>query len=673
MEFNAFKKVVSEHMNRMVAGKDKLFLTGADKHELWECYLNSFPEEERQSHNCNNCRHFIGHYGMMVTITNGVVHTIWENLNLEEPYSTVAKNLDTLVKANAVRDVFVTREYELGVDKNGAWIQDSPNVPRRMTTWHHLSYSLPSQFVYTGDLSVSAVMGDYRTTKQVFKRALDELTIESIETVLDLIGQNTLYRGEQYKNDLTSFLASKRAYDKLDESVKDNWCWENFSKLAHVACIRNTAIGTLLVDISAGFELDECVTAYERIMAPENYKRPKAIVTKRMIADAQAKVEELGLMDSLPRRHAALEDISVNNVIFANRDAKKAMIGNVFDELAANNPVDVKKLGKVTEIGIEEFIKSVVPTATNIELLMENRLASNLVTLTAPVNKEAPHLFKWANNFGWTYNGGLADSAIKDRVKEVGGKVDGILRCSLSWYNQDDLDIHCVEPTGEHIYYGHKRSTSSSGQLDIDMNAGRITPKPVENIIWAHDRGMTEGVYTLTVNNFKHRGNGDEGFDVEIECNGVVHQFHYDKTVVHKRTVQVARFKWTRAGGVELLTSLPTTTSTQDLWGIATNRFHKVNVMMLSPNYWDEQGVGNKHYFFMLDECKNPEPVRGFFNEYLKNELNPHRRVFEALADKMKVPYQDHQLSGVGFSSTVRNSVIVKVDSTFSRTLKVNF
>lgn len=120
MEFNAFKKVVSEHMNRMVAGKDKLFLTGADKHELWECYLNSFPEEERQSHNCNNCRHFIGHYGMMVTITNGVVHTIWENLNLEEPYATVAKNLDALVRANAVRDVFVTREYELGVDKNGA-------------------------------------------------------------------------------------------------------------------------------------------------------------------------------------------------------------------------------------------------------------------------------------------------------------------------------------------------------------------------------------------------------------------------------------------------------------------------------------------------------------------------------------------------------------------------
>ncbi len=69
--------------------------------------------------------------------------------------------------------------------------------------------------------------------------------------------------------------------------------------------------------------MDDCVTAYERIMAPENYQRPKSIVTKRMIEEAQKKVQELGLMDSLPRRHAALEDITVNNVIFANRDCQE--------------------------------------------------------------------------------------------------------------------------------------------------------------------------------------------------------------------------------------------------------------------------------------------------------------------------------------------------------------
>ena len=75
----------------------------------------------------------------------------------------------------------------------------------------------------------------------------------------------------------------------------------------------------------------------------------------------------------------------------------------------------------------------------------------------------------------------------------------------------------------------------------------------------------------------------------------------------------------------------------------------------------------------MLDDCKNPEPVRGFFNEYLRSELSQDRKTFEMLANKMKAPYSDNQLSGLGFSSTIRNSVICKVTGSFTRTIKVNF
>lgn len=145
-------------------------------------------------------------------------------------------------------------------------------------------------------------------------------------------------------------------------------------------------------------------------------------------------------------------------------------------------------------------------------------------------------------------------------------------------------------------------------------------------------------------------------------------------TGMQKENVKVAEITYSKSKGIQIRELIPSTSNSSiGIWNIDTNKFHKVNVMMLSPNYWDEQGIGNKHYFFMLDDCKNPEPVRGFFNEYLNSELTPHRKVFEVLADKMKTPYQEHQLSGLGFSSTMRNSVIVKVDGTFSRTLKVNF
>lgn len=166
----------------------------------------------------------------------------------------------------------------------------------------------------------------------------------------------------------------------------------------------------------------------------------------------------------------------------------------------------------------------------------------------------------------------------------------------------------------------------------------------------------------------------DTGFTLEIEYNGEVRQFVYDKPVKHKENVMVAEITYSKSKGIQIRELIPSTSNSSiGIWNIDTNKFHKVTVMMLSPNYWDEQGIGNKHYFFMLDDCKNPEPVRGFFNEYLNSELTPHRKVFEVLADKMKTPYQEHQLSGLGFSSTMRNSVIVKVDGTFSRTLKVNF
>ena len=66
----------------------------------------------------------------------------------------------------------------------------------------------------------------------------------------------------------------------------------------------------------------------------------------------------------------------------------------------------------------------------------------------------------------------------------------------------------------------------------------------------------------------------------------------------------------------------------------------------------------------MIDGCQNPEPVRGFFNEYLRPDLErDHKRVFEAIGSRAKTEFDENQLSGLGFSSTQHTELIVKVDN----------
>lgn len=98
-----------------------------------------------------------------------------------------------------------------------------------------------------------------------------------------------------------------------------------------------------------------------------------------------------------------------------------------------------------------------------------------------------------------------------------------------------------------------------------------------------------------------------------------------------------------------------------------------MQLVLNSPNHWDGEQTGNKHVFFILEGCANPVGTRGFYNEYLKPELDKHRKVFEMLGGKIKVQPSTEQLSGLGFSTTQRNHVFVKVSGSFNRTVKVVF
>jgi hypothetical protein len=680
MSFVTMRDSLIAHFNQITKDANNVFVVNVDKDEMWNLYLDSFPKgtneiyRKRREHDCSCCRSFIKAIGNVVVIKNSKITTIWD-FNAEDPvYQPSIDALNAFIKSKTVTDVFLSKFNRIGSEHTFEKLEDGS-----IKTWEHFYLQLPGRFVNNSYKSIPDLQGDFRDTKNVFKRSLDEITEDSVLTVLELISSNSLYRGEEWKAVLEKFLQYKRKYMALSEADKDNYTWENSATAGNViGRIRNHSIGTLLVNISEDMDLDLAVRKYEQIVAPANYRRPKAIFTKKMLDDAKNTIEELGYMDSLARRYATLDDITVNNILFSNKDSAKRISGaSVFDEMEKEIAVNPKKFNKVEEVPIEKFISDVLPAARELEVLFENKHSSNLVSLIAPVNKDSKTMFKWNNNFGWSYAGNITDSQIRENVKSAGGKIDGVLRFSIQWNecgtDNCDLDAHCIEPNNHEIYFGTDKKpdrSSMGGQLDVDIIQpwGKVA---VENITWGDLSKMKNGVYRFMVNQYS--GAVKKGFRAEIEFDGQIYSFDYNKPMRSGETVRVADV--TLKDGVFTIKEYITSSmSAKSIWGITTNQFVPVSVMCYSPNYWDEQnGIGNKHYFFMLKDCINDEAPNGFFNEYLKQELVQHKRVFEALGSKMKVEPSDDQLSGLGFSSTKRNELIVKVKGNTERVMKIKF
>lgn len=673
MNFKTFKQAVQKQFAAM--SKGTLFRTEITGDKMWETYLASFPigtnptYRERTEHDCSCCRQFVKNIGGVVAFgKNNEVMTIWDIdiTGVDDGYKTVAKAMADLIREAKIDNIYLHNEKTIGTDKN---FEDTVNG---VQTWEHFHVTLPTTAV---SRNIGPTLGEARATHDVLLRSITEITPDAVSTVLELIAQNSLYRGAEHKNTLEKFQTlltkSRERPTKVD---LDDFSWiHSQTNPAPVTRIRNTSIGTLLVDISDGLELEDAVKKFEAMVAPANYKRPTALVTKKQIEQAKAKIEELGLTPALERRYARIDDITVNNVLFADRDARKAMGADVFGDLADNVKTNTKKLDKIEEVPIDKFLTDILPQATSVEVLVENRHNGNFMSLIAPADPSAPNMFKWDNGFSWSYNGDVADS-MKERVKAAGGNVTGELCCRLAWEYADDLDFHMHEQgNGHRINFSNRRQRSpNGGMLDVDANGiDGPRPHPCENIFYEKIKTMRDGAYRLVVNNYNRRSDG-VGFEVEIDLMGVVTHLAYEKAMRSGENVEVAVIH-VKAGVVTVEPLLASTTSSKDMWGVSTQTFRRVTSILPSPNHWDGHGVGNKHYFFMIDGCKNEGKARGFYNEFLKSELDPHRKVLEMVGTKMKTDESDDQLSGLGFSTTQRNDLTLRVKGKFTRAVKVLF
>jgi hypothetical protein len=685
--FTKFNKRLNDHFNTNILPDKFLFIADIDNDHMWELYLSSFPEgsnnifRKKREYDCSSCRHFIKQFGGIVTIDNDYnIVSIWDFRTKNETFDPVLKSLREYVKSLKIKSVYLPTERKIGHGCNKEILESGKSID-----WDHFNITIDKSLICTfGSKSVNEKTNYLNSMKDALENSLTKITDYSIEVVLDLIGQNTLHRGNERKNDVIHFKELKDKYNKIPNSKKDIFLWKESRIREDLATFRNHAIGKLLQYISEDTPIDVAVRKYDEMVCGENYHRSKPVATTKMVDDAQKILIDKGLIEALKRRFAVPSDISINDVIFSDFSTKKKMIGfDVFNQIKTNIPDSKKSYDKVEEVSIQDFIDHIVPNITSMKVLFDVKHNGNLVSLITSDIPNSGNLFKHDNTFTWAYNGNITDASMKERVKEFGGRIDVPHRYSIQWNedmkNQDDLDAHCIEPDGNHIWFRNKgQKHPSSGMLDVDIiNPGNKVA--VENITWDDPTKMKEGEYRLYVNVFSKRG-GIGGFRSEFESTGNIHKFDYQLDMRQKEDIVVAKLKFTRGEGFKVIWSLESTPSVREVWGIHTNKFIKVKMFMYSPNYWhmNKTKVGHKHYMFMLEGCKNDTQPNAFFNEQLRTDLledRSFRRSFEVLGSHLKIEptSPDNQLSGLGFSEDRRNDIIVKVDGHFARTLKIKF
>lgn len=701
-------KLLQKRFNEM-CNTGTLYRSTVSGEELWEAWMKGFGNDpifrstESSVHNCNYCHSFFRQYGNLVALDNNLnLMTIWDihtTLPEDNEYKNSVKEVYNLLAVSKIRDIFVeTYSYlsnprtpfetnpkrdqsvfKLGVEKNTKiYTQEdvdrwplSPIKVNDVLTFEHLYLEIPKQFIEFGSDSKETKMARIRQYKEVFERGILEIPLEVLELVKDLEAQGSLLNGVSYMKSVQLAINCSKEYQTIPTDKRDFWFWDKTVKLGPAVTFRNTAIGTLMIDLAEGTKgIEESCKAFNFKVDPANYMKASAPITKKQIEEAKKFVEENGYAESLIRRCATIDDINASEILHTSQDAAttKTVI-SVFDTIKSSTPVKHKKseFDKAPEIGIEDFLSQVIPGSTGLEVYLTGKHKNNFVTLLTSENKDSKPLFKWSNNFSWTYTGNLTGkSQIAQTVKSFGGCVDAPLRFSIMWNEHNeaetcDLDAHAYTPANEHIYYGswqNRKSTKTKGMLDLDT----ITPGKkvaVENIFWDDLNNLVNGEYKFYINNFNSGNN--RGAQAEIFANGETYHYVIPSKIIGNvdiATVVVKDHEIVEVKSSKYLTDSEEKVET--VYGLETTEFHKVSLLCLSPNFWKDN-VGNKHYFFMLSGAKAPGDIRSLHNEYLIPELYSHRKVMEVLGNQLKVKSESGQLSGLGFNATVRDEVIVRV------------
>lgn len=526
--YRAMLDQLNKNFAKNVKSAEVLFSVASDKTSLWNAYLNSFPAQDRQHYNCNECRKFFERYADLVTIdAKGNLKSVMFSDDPVGEYAFIFAKLRNLIEGASVEHVFVTSEAKWGIPVTGPWEHFAVKPPKKFIFEELLdSDGKPLETAYQREAKFTA---EFNT----MVRALIEYTEDHLNTALTIIDSDALYRGEVVKGPAT-WLKDVIVTQKKTKNarLRHNLLWRAVATApVGFARPRGTKIGPLLDLIVEGKDLKEIRAMFAAMMDPTKASRPQTAPSAANIKQGERVIDALGAETSLKRRFATLDDV---RKMWAPRPVRAGGTGGVFGHLT---PRDRKKAEEQSlqlpskKMTLEKFVKTVVPTAQEIEVKMQPMM-SFIALVTEEVPNSTP-ILQWddpknRNPVSWyVYDKGSAPSQWGVREGSY-VKVNALSAGPSQWNPKINLPQH-----GERLVFildGVKDSNGEKVGLALFPEYLISALQPVRKTIEAHSQsGKISGLRNASASGVVYEKGKTGSMFVRVKTGSTVQNIEIDR------------------------------------------------------------------------------------------------------------------------------------------------
>lgn len=478
-----------------------LFETDA-RSRMFDIYLSSMPEDERQQHNCRSCRIFLERYGHLTIIDSEgkLWPAMWMTYNVVAEYNKVIEELAAAVRESSITGVFASGDSTWGRPVTGEW--------------HHLSVA--NNNVHSNTVvSADQWMAEKSENFLMLRRSMEQYSLPVLNTAQTILAHAPLAEAEKFHAMVTGFRNMQlNVQSTKDRRKKDAFVWKYAAEAPTGFChIKSSMIGPLLDDIQSGMSVDDITERFNAKMHPLKYQRPQVAPTSGNIKQAEDIIAKMGLAPSLQRRFARLEDLQAIwwPVPTKPTETPASVLGGIVPKDKQPTTQTVVNLPSVTMTWVK-FRDQDLREANRIEILPPYQ--GQYVGMLTAANMDAPPILHWdlpdrRNPASWFVFHPFSTASDWGIQPNVWATVDAITYDPASWFSDNQpthaffvihgakdhhhanhgiglfpsflkAELHSVRATIE-AYSNKERLTGyqESSANGISLSAGNTSPQPV--------------------------------------------------------------------------------------------------------------------------------------------------------------------------------------------------